>query len=75
MVLVVFRKDNNRLASMCMQKFRSTNAAKKHIEEDAQHICKRYDAFDLGWIKPNTLDYYCVELKSGVKCYWQYFEM
>lgn len=75
MVTVVFRKDDERLASMCMQKYRSVGAAKKHIEQDAQHVCKLHDGIDLGWIKPKTLDYYCVELKNGIKCYWQYFQI
>ena len=75
MVAVVFRKDNDRLASMCMQKDRSVKEAKDHIEQDAQHVCKLHDGLDWGWIKPKTLDYYCVELKTGVKCYWQYFQI
>lgn len=75
MVAVVFRKDDEKLASMCMQKYKTVNAAKEHIEQDAQRVCKLHDGLDLGWIKPKTLDYYCVELKTGVKCYWQYFQI
>ena len=75
MVAVVFRKDSDKLASMCTQKYRTVNAAKEHIEQDAQHVCKLHDGIDLGWIKPKTLDYYCIELKNGIKCYWQYFQI
>ena len=75
MVIVVFRKDSDRLASVCLKKFKSVGEAKEHIEQDVQRICAMHDALDLGWIKPKTLDYYCIELKSGVKCYWQYFKI
>ena len=47
MVAVVFRKDDEKLASMCMQKYRTVNAAKKYIEQDAHHVCKLYDGIDL----------------------------
>lgn len=74
MTIVVFRKGNEHLASMCMEKFKTPEAAKKHIEEDAAFFCKKHrGSIDWGWIKPDTLDYYVVELKSGVKCFWQYF--
>lgn len=73
--IVAFRKENDRLASICTAAFKSQAAAKKHIEEDAAYACKKTGALDLGWIKPKTLDYYCVELKSGEKCFWQYFQM
>ena len=75
MTLVVFRKENKKLASMCMHKFKSVAEAKDHIEADAQRICAIHSGIDLGWIKPKTLDYYCIELKTGVKCYWQYFNI
>lgn len=74
--IVVFRKENDRLASVCTMAFKSQVAAKQHIEADAAYVCKKnYGALDLGWIKPKTLDYYCIELKSGEKCFWQYFQM
>lgn len=73
--IVAFRKENDRLASVCTMAFKSQAAAKQHIEADAAYVCKKHNALDLGWIKPKTLDYYCVELKSGVKCFWQYFLM
>ena len=75
MTIVVFRKENERLATVCTVKFKSAEAAKKHIEEDAAYFLSKHPGIDLGWIKPNSLDYYCVELKNGTKCYWQYFEM
>ena len=72
---VTFRKDTDKLTSMCSITFKTTKEAKKHIEDDAHHLCELYNAVDLGWIKPKTLDYYCVEMKNGVKCYWQYFQL
>ena len=75
MVIVVFRKETDKLASVCIETFKSTAAAKKHIEEDAAHFLQKHNGVDLGWIKPNTLDYYCIETFAGVKCYWQYFEI
>ena len=75
MTIVAFRKETDKLVQVCTKKFRNTTAAKKHIEDDVAYICQKYNALDLGWIKPKTLDYYCVELKNGTKCYWQYFEM
>ena len=75
MIIVAFRKETDKLVQVCTKKFRNTTAAKKHIEDDAAYICQNYNALDLGWIKPKTLDYYCVELKNGTKCYWQYFEI
>ena len=76
MTIVVFRKENERLASVCMKKFKTPIAAKKHIEEDAAFfISKHAGSIDWGWIKPDSLDYHVIELKSGVKCFWQYFEI
>ena len=75
MTIVAFRKETDKLVQVCTKTFRSTAAAKKHIEDDAASICQIYNALDLGWIKPKTLDYYCIELKNGTKCYWQYFEI
>ena len=75
MTIVAFRKETDKLVQVCTKTFRSTAAAKKHIEDDAALICQIHNALDLGWIKPKTLDYYCVELKNGTKCYWQYFEI
>ena len=75
MVIAVFRKETDKLASVCTKKFRNEIAAKKHIEEDAARICMLHSALDLGWIKPKTLDYYCIEMKNGTKCYWQYFNI
>lgn len=72
---VVFRKDSDKLSTMCTVLFKSQVAAKQHIEADAAYVCKKHNAIDLGWIKPKTLDYYCIELKNGVKCYWQYFKL
>ena len=73
MTIVVFRKENERLATVCTVKFKNAEDAKKHIEEDAAYVCAKHNAIDVGWIKPNTLDYYMVMLKSGVNCIWQYF--
>lgn len=75
MTIVAFRKETYKLVQVCTKKFRSIAAAKKFIEDDAANICQIYNALDLGWIKPKTLDYYCIELKNGTKCYWQYFEI
>ena len=75
MVVVVFRKENEKLTSFCMKTFKSTAAAKKHIEEDAAFFLTKHPGVDLGWIKPKTLDYYCIETFAGVKCYWQYCEL
>lgn len=75
MVIVVFRKENERLASVCTKMFDTVDDAKKNIEEDAARICMLHGALDFGWIKPKTLDYYCIELKNGTKCYWQYFNI
>jgi len=73
---VVFRKENDKLSSMCTVLFKSAKEAKSHIEADAQlTVCLKAGAKDLGWIKPDTLDYYCVRLKNGVKCFWQYFKL
>ena len=73
MTIVLFRKDNDRLTSACMCKFKTAEAAKKHIEEDVAFFCSKHcGSIKLGWIKPNSLDYYMVTLKSGVNCYWQY---
>ena len=75
MTIVVFRKETDTLASVCMKKFKNEIAAKKHIEEDAAYFLTKHPGVDLGWIKPKTLDYYCVEMSNGTKCYWQYFEI
>lgn len=75
MVIVAFRKETDKLASVCCKTFKNDIAAKKHIEEDAAYFLTKHPGVDLGWIKPKTLDYYCVELKNGTKCYWQYFNV
>ena len=76
MVIVAFRKDNERLTSFCMKTFKSIDAAKQHIEDDAAFFCTKHSgSIDCGWIKPKTLDYYMVTLKNGVNCYWQYCNM
>ena len=75
MVVVVFRKENKKLASVCSKVFKTVATAKSHIEDDAAYLLAKHSGVDLGWIKPKTLDYYCIELANGVKCYWQYFNM
>ena len=75
MAIVVFRKENEKLASACMKKFKNKTEAKKFIEEDAVHFLTKHPGISLGWIKPKSLDYYMVTLKNGVNCYWQYFEL
>ncbi len=75
MTIVTFRKETDKLTSVCNKKFKTPAAAKKHIEEDAAYVLSKHPEFDLGWIKPRSLDYYCVDLKNGVKCFWQYFTM
>ena len=75
MVIIAFRKETDKLTSICSKTFTNVAKAKKHIEEDAAYFLSKHPGIDLGWIKPNSLDYYCVELKNGTKCYWQYFEM
>lgn len=73
---VVFRKETDNLSSMCTILFKSAKEAKSYIETDAQlTVCLKAGAKDLGWIKPDSFDYYCVELKNGVKCFWQYFKL
>ena len=76
MVVVVFRKENERLASVCTKMFDNVDAAKKHIEEDADFFCSKHrGSIKCGWIKPNTFDYYMVTTKDFVNCIWQYFEI
>ena len=75
MVIVTFRKETDKLTSVCQARFKNEIAAKKHIEEDAAYFLTKHPGVDLGWIKPKTFDYYCVELKNSTKCYWQYFEI
>ena len=75
MTIVAFRKETDRLVQVCRRTFKNALSAKKFIEDDAQHMCMTRGALDLGWILPKTKDYYCVELKSGVKCFWQYFDI
>ena len=70
MTIVAFRKETDKLVEVCTKTFRSAAAAKKYIEDDAAYICQTCNALDLGWIKPKTLDYYCIGLKNGTKCYW-----
>ena len=75
MTIVAFHKETDKLVQVCTKTFRSTAAAKKYIEDDATFFLSKHHGVDLGWIKPKTLDYYCIELKNGTKCYWQYFEI
>ncbi len=76
MTIVAFRKDNERLTSVCCKTFKNNVAAKQHIEDDAAFFCTKHPgSINCGWIKPKTLDYYMVTLKNGVNCYWQYFNM
>ena len=75
MVIVTFRKETDKLTSFCMKPFKNETAAKAYIEEDAACFLSKHSGISLGWIKPKTLDYYCVMLKNGTMCYWQYCEM
>ena len=75
MVIVAFRKETHKLVSICLSRFSIVREAKQHIEDDAAHVLDIHSGINLGWIKPNTLDYYCIELKNGIKCYWQYFKI
>ncbi len=75
MTIVSFRKETDKLTQICKKKFKNFVAAKKFIEDDAMLFLTKHKGFDLGWIKPKTLDYYCIELMNGTKCYWQYFEV
>jgi len=76
MVIVVFRKEIDKLASVCCKTFKTAAAAKQHIEDDAAFFCTKHPgSINCGWIKPKTLDYCMVTLKNGVNCYWQYFSI
>lgn len=76
MVIVAFRKDNEKLTSVCSKTFKNAAAAKQHIEDDAAFFCTKHPgSINCGWIKPKTLDYYMVTLKNDVNCYWQYFNV
>ena len=76
MVIVAFRKDSERLASVCRKTFKNAAAAKQHIEDDATFFCTKHPgSINCGQVKPKTLDYYMVTLKNSVNCYWQYFSV
>lgn len=74
--IVMFRKESEKLSSMCMVDFKDAEAAKKHIEADAEHFCQAHrGAKKLGWKDPDATDYFAVKLRGGKKCFWQYFEL
>lgn len=75
MVIVAFRRDKDKLTQVCTKTFKSIAAAKKHIEDDAACWLSKHPGIDLGWIKPKSLDYYCVQEYNDTMCYWQYFKM
>ena len=76
MVITAFRKSTDKLTSFCTVPFRTVANAKNGIELDASFFCSKHPGtIDLGWIKPKTLDYYCVQMKNGTMCYWQYFKV
>lgn len=73
MTIVTFRKETEKLTSMCMCPFKNEKAAKAHIEEDAAHWCEFHNAKPLGWKDVDSTDHYVAQLPSGKKAYWQYF--
>lgn len=57
MVIIAFRKETDRLASICSKTFSNVAKAKNHIEDDAAYFCTKHSgSINWGWIKPKTLD-------------------
>lgn len=74
--IVMFRKESNKLSSMCTIDFKDAETAKKYIEEDAEYFCRIHrGAKKLGWKDSDITDYFTVKLRNGKKCFWQYFEL
>lgn len=49
MVIIAFRKETDRLASICSKTFSNVAKAKNHMEDDAAYFCTKHSG-SINWV-------------------------